>query len=157
MVGGPKEHYDRALPVLGVMGKTVTHCGDNGAGYTVKLCNQICGALHLLAAAEAVNLAEAAGVDLDAMLAAVSGGAAGSWMLTNLAPKMAKNDYAPGFFVDYQLKDLRLAGDAAHNLGLPLPAASLAEVMFRSASAQGYGRDGTQSVVEVLRSMRSPK
>jgi len=155
MVGGAKDHFDRVLPVLNVMGKTVTYCGRAGAGYTVKLCNQICGALHLIAAAEALALAEAAGVDTQAMLQAVSSGAAGSWMLTNLAPKMVAGDYAPGFFVDYQLKDLRLASEAAHKLALPLPGAGLAEVLFRASSAQGHGRDGTQSIYEVIRALAS--
>ncbi|MHC4294071.1 MAG: NAD(P)-dependent oxidoreductase [Planctomycetota bacterium] len=149
MVGGEKDHFDRALPVLGVMGKTVTHCGGSGAGYIVKLCNQICGGLHLIAAAEALGLAKAAGVDPVAMLQAISSGAAGSWMLTNLAPKMVSGDYAPGFFVDYQLKDLRLACQAAEKLNLGLPGAILAEKLFTAASGKGHGRDGTQAIYEV--------
>jgi len=150
MVGGRKAHFDRALPVLEAMGRTITWCGQSGAGYVVKLCNQICGALHLIAAAEALRLATAAGVEPAAMLKAVSAGAAGSWMLDNLAPKMASGDYAPGFFVDYQLKDLRLASVAAGDLAVPLPGAALAEVLFRAASARGHGRDGTQAIYEVI-------
>jgi 3-hydroxyisobutyrate dehydrogenase len=155
MVGGRREHFDAALGVLEAMGKTITYCGQSGSGYTVKLCNQVCGALHLLAAAEAVSLARAAGVDPEAMLSAVSGGAAGSWMLQNLAPKMVSGDYEPGFFVDYQLKDLRLASDEAHRLGVPLPAAAMAEAMFRAASSQGLGRCGTQAVYRVIEALRS--
>lgn len=151
MVGGPAEQFDRVLPVLEAMGKTITYCGRSGAGYTVKLCNQICGAMHLLAAAEALSLAIAAGVDGEVMLKAISAGAAGSWMLSNLAPKMIAGDYAPGFFVDYQLKDLHLAGEAAHRLSLPLAGTALAETMFRAASAQGLGRQGTQAIYEVVR------
>jgi 3-hydroxyisobutyrate dehydrogenase len=150
MVGGEEAHFRRAMPVLQAMGKTVTLCGQSGAGYVVKLCNQVCGALHLIAAAEALRLATACGVDHQAMLKAVSSGAAASWMLSNLAPKMAAGDYAPGFFVDYQLKDLRLASQVAHDLSLPLPGTALAEVLFRAASAQGHGRDGTQSIYEVI-------
>jgi len=151
MVGGEKEHFDRALGVLQAMGKTITHCGRSGAGYTVKLCNQILGALHLLAASEALALAEAAGIDPGAMLQAVSSGAAGSWMLTNLAPKMIAGDDRPGFFVDYQLKDLHLASGAANALGVSLPGAALAETMFRAASAQGRGRCGTQALYKAIR------
>ena len=150
MVGGEKADFDRALPVLQTMGKTITYCGKSGAGYTVKLCNQILCGVHLVATAEALSLATAAGVDLDAMLAAVSSGAANSWMLANVAPKMIAGDFDPGFFVDYQLKDLNLAHDAAHALSLPLPAAALAETLFRAASAEGFGRDGTQAVYKVL-------
>jgi len=153
MIGGDREHFDRVLPVLQTMGKTVTYCGAPGSGYTVKLCNQICGALHLIAAAEAIRFATASGVDPRKMLEAVSSGAAASWMLTNLAPKMIAADYAPGFFVDYQLKDLRLASEAAHHLAVPLPAAALAESLFRAGSAMGHGRDGTQAVYEVIRKL----
>ncbi len=150
MVGGEKVHFDRVEPVLRVMGKTVTHCGDSGAGYTVKLCNQICAGLHLIAAAEALRLSVAAGVDPDAMLKAISSGAAGSWMLTNVASKMVTGDYAPGFFVDYQLKDLRLASEAAKNLHIQLSGAILAEELFTAASSTGHGRDGTQAIYEVV-------
>ncbi len=153
MVGGQREHFDAALPVLEAMGKTVTYCGASGAGYTVKLCNQILGGLHLVAASEAIALARSAGVDLDAMLQAVSSGAAGSWILSNLGPKMASGDDAPGFFVDYQLKDLKLAEKAADELSLPLPATALATTLMRAASAQGYGKCGTQAVHHVIDSL----
>jgi 3-hydroxyisobutyrate dehydrogenase len=156
MVGGDTAAFDRALPVLRAMGRTVTRCGGPGAGYLVKLCNQVLGGLHLVAAAEALCLAEAAGVDLGAMLQAVSSGAAASWMLTHLAPKMVAGDDRPGFFVDYQLKDLRIAHEAAHDLGVPLPGAALTEALFRAASTQGYGRAGTQAVYHVLQRMRGP-
>lgn len=156
MVGGRREDFDRAECVLSAMGKTVTYCGPSGAGYTVKLCNQILGALHLLAAAEALALADAAGIDLEAMLQAVSSGAAGSWILSHLGPKMIARDYAPGFFVDYQLKDLHIAAGAAHELGVALPGSALAETLFRAASAQGHGHDGTQALYAVLRRLGRP-
>jgi 3-hydroxyisobutyrate dehydrogenase-like beta-hydroxyacid dehydrogenase len=136
------------------MGKTITYCGGCGAGYIVKLCNQICGALHLVAASEALSLAEAAGVDLTAMQQAVSSGAASSWALVNLAPKMIAGDDRPGFFVDYQLKDLRLAQEAAAALKVPLPGAALAEAMFRAAASQGRGRQGTQAVYHVIKALK---
>jgi 3-hydroxyisobutyrate dehydrogenase-like beta-hydroxyacid dehydrogenase len=153
MVGGKREDFDRALPVLEAMGKTVTYCGDSGAGYTVKLCNQILGGLHLVAAAEALALAGAAGIDRQAMLAAVSSGAAGSWILSNLGPKMASGDDEPGFFIDYQLKDLKLAEQAADELCLPLPGTALAKTLMQAASAQGYGKCGTQAVHHVIDSL----
>jgi len=153
MVGGEKADFDTALPVLDAMGGTVTYCGRSGAGYTVKLCNQILGALHLIAAAEAISLARAADVDVAAMLQAVSSGAAGSWMLSNLAPKMAEGDFAPGFFIDYQLKDLKLAMAASDGLGLPLPGAALATQLMKSASALGHGRDGTQAIIAALQNL----
>lgn len=157
MVGGEREEFDRALPVLRAMGETITYCGPSGSGYVVKLCNQICGGLHLIAVAEAVALARAAGVDLDAMRTAVASGAAGSWMLDRLAPKMIAGDDAPGFFVDYQLKDLRIAADAAGKLGLILRGADLAEQLFAAASEQGHGRDGTQAIRHVIAPPTSPQ
>ena len=153
MVGGKKADFDTALPVLDAMGGTVTYCGASGAGYTVKLCNQILGALHLVAAAEAISLAKAAGVDIAAMLKAVSSGAAGSWILSNLGPKMAAGDFVPGFFVDYQLKDLKLAMSASDGLGLPLPGAALATQLMKSTSALGHGRDGTQAIIAALQNL----
>ncbi|MHC4562142.1 MAG: NAD(P)-dependent oxidoreductase [Planctomycetota bacterium] len=153
MVGGERADFDKALPVLEAMGKTITYCGLSGAGYTVKLCNQILGGAHLVAAAEAILVAKAAGIDLDAMLQAVSSGAAGSWILSNLGPKMAAGDDAPGFFVDYQLKDLKLALTAADELKLDLPSATLSTELFKSASALGHGRDGTQAVFHVLETL----
>ncbi|HDZ20339.1 hypothetical protein LCGC14_0535890 [marine sediment metagenome] len=153
MVGGERADFDRALPVLEAMGKTVTYCGKTGAGYTVKLCNQILGGLHLVAAAEAISLAKAAGVDLEAMLQAVCSGAAGSWILSNLGPKMVAGDDKPGFFIDYQLKDLKLATAAADKLDLPLPGAALATQLMKAASAQGHGRDGTQAIFHVIQSL----
>ncbi len=154
MVGGEREHFDRARPVLETMGKTITHCGPSGAGYVVKLCNQILGGLHLIAAAEALSLAREAGLEPEPMLQAVSSGAAGSWMLKNLAPKMVAGDDKPGFFVDYQLKDLRLADEAADEFGVSLPAASLAKALFQAASRGGYGRCGTQAIYHVLRKLQ---
>ena len=154
MVGGEKADFDIALPVLEAMGKTITHCGANGAGYTVKLCNQILCGLHMLAAAEALSLAVAADVDPQAMLKAVSSGAAGSWMLSNMASKMVAGDFAPGFRIDYHLKDLRITHDAAHKLNVPLPATAIAETMMRIGSAMGLGDQGTQALYQVVRTLQ---
>jgi len=154
MVGGNRADYDRALPVLEAMGKTITYCGPSGAGYIVKLCNQILCGLNILAVAEALSLAASADIDPQAMLKAVSSGAAGSWMVSNMGPKMIAGDFAPGFRIDYQLKDLRLAHDAAHDLNVPLPATAIAETMMRAGSAMGLGGEGTQAVYKVIRSLQ---
>ena len=154
MVGGDRKDFDAALPVLETMGKTVTYCGGPGAGYTVKLCNQIVGAMNLLGTAEAISLAQAAGVDAEAMIAAVSSGAASNWCLKNLGPKMLEHDWAPGFFIDYQLKDLRLAQAVADRLNLPLPGAALVQSLQRAASSLGHGRDGIQALYAVLERLR---
>lgn len=150
MAGGDAGTFERCLPVLQAMGKTIVHVGPNGAGQVVKLCNQIAGGLNLLAAAEAVGLARRAGVDPEKMLEVVSAGAAGSWMLSNLAPRAVRGDYAPGFMVDLMQKDLRLVLDAAHETHTPLPGTALVSQLFQSIQADGRGRDGTQSLIDAI-------
>ena len=150
MAGGDAATFERCLPVLQAMGRTIVHVGPNGAGQVVKLCNQIAGGLNLLAAAEAVGLARRAGVDPEKMLEVVSAGAAGSWMLSNLAPRAVRGDYAPGFMVDLMQKDLRLVLDAAHETHTPLPGTALVSQLFQSIQADGRGRDGTQSLIDAI-------
>ncbi|MCC6959770.1 MAG: NAD(P)-dependent oxidoreductase [Dehalococcoidia bacterium] len=150
MAGGDAATFERCLPVLQAMGKTIVHVGPNGAGQVVKLCNQIAGGLNLLAAAEAVGLARRAGVDPEKMLEVVSAGAAGSWMLSNLAPRAVRGDYTPGFMVDLMQKDLRLVLDAAHETHTPLPGTALVSQLFQSIQADGRGRDGTQSLIDAI-------
>lgn len=150
MAGGEAAVFERCLPVLQAMGKTIVHVGPAGAGQVVKLCNQVAGGLNLLAAAEAVNLARRSGVDPAKMLEVVSAGAAGSWMLSNLAPRAVKGDYAPGFMVDLMQKDLRLVLDAANETHTPLPGTALVSQLFQSIQAEGRGTDGTQSLVDAI-------
>ncbi len=150
MVGGESKTFERCRPVLDAVGKTIVHVGPNGAGQVVKLCNQIAGGLNLLAAAEAIALARRAGVDPNKMLEVVSAGAAGSWMLSNLAPRAVRGDYAPGFMVDLMQKDLRLVLDAANDSHTPLPGTALVSQLFQSIQAEGRGTDGTQSLVDAI-------
>src|SRR5690606_1758762 len=109
MVGGDVEVFKACRPILSAMGTTLTHVGGNGAGQTVKLCNQIICAINILAVAEGLAFARKAGADLQKVLDVVTKGAGGSWMLENLGPKMVAGDYEPGFMVKLKLKDLRLA------------------------------------------------
>lgn len=150
MVGGESATFERCLPVLEAMGKTIVHVGPNGAGQVVKLCNQIAGGLNLLAAAEAIGLARRAGVDPEKMLEVVSAGAAGSWMLSNLAPRAVRGDFAPGFMVDLMQKDLRLVLDAANETHTPLPGTALVSQLFQAIQAEGRGSDGTQALVDAI-------
>lgn len=151
MVGGPAEAFDRALPLFEVMGQNIVHAGDeNGLGQYVKLCNQIAVVGNLLAMCEAMALGKRAGLDLDKMVAAISKGAAGSWALLNLAPRVVRGDWEPGFMVDLQQKDLRLVLEAAAELDLPLPGTALANNLFRSVQRAGMGRKGTQSLMYAL-------
>jgi 3-hydroxyisobutyrate dehydrogenase len=150
MAGGDAAVFERCLPVLQAMGKTIVHVGPSGAGQVVKCCNQVAGGLNLLAAAEAINLARKAGVDPARMLEVVSAGAAGSWMLSNLAPRAVNRDYAPGFMVDLMQKDLRLVLDEANESHTPLPGTALVSQLFQSIQAEGRGRDGTQALVDAI-------
>ena len=153
MVGGKQDVFDRCLPVFEAMGKNINLIGDHGAGQMTKLCNQVAVSVANLAMAEALILAAKAGLDMEKMLAAISGGAAGSWQLTNLAPRIIKRDFDPGFMVKLQQKDLRLVLGAASELGLGLPGASLAHQLFNAIEAAGEGDEGTQALVKSLERM----
>lgn len=150
MVGGTPEAFETVRPVLNAMGSTIVHCGPNGAGQVVKLCNQTAGALNLLAMAEAITLSRRAGVDPLKMLEVVSAGAAGSWMLTNLGPRAAAGDFAPGFMVELMQKDLRLVMETSSETVTPLPGASLVQQLLRSLEARGRGKEGTQAIVDAV-------
>jgi len=151
MVGGDRATFEAAGPVLRAVGKTITYVGSSGHGQVTKLCNQVVAAGTLLAVGEGLVLAERAGLDTDAVLRALGAGAAASWMLENLGPRMLARDYRAGFFVDLQLKDLRLVAEEARRLALPLPGAALCEQLFRAVAAAGGGRLGTQALITALR------
>ncbi len=150
MVGGKKEVLERCMPVLNVMGKTVTHVGTHGMGQTVKLCNQILVSVTNMAVCEALMLAKKSGVDPDVMIKATANGAAGSWQLSNLGPKMAERDFAPGFMIDLQQKDLRLALERVRELSLASPALAMVNQLFSACQAHGEGREGTQALIKSL-------
>lgn len=153
MVGGEASDFERALPVFQAMGKTVTHVGPIGAGQTVKLVNQILVVVTALGVSEALVFAEAGGLDLDKTLAAVSGGAAGSWMLSNRGPQVVERDWRPGFTIDLQQKDLRLALEAAHELGVPLMGTSIVHQLYQSLQRQGLGLEGNHALVKAIEKM----
>ena len=150
MVGGDAADVERATPVFEAMGKTITHVGGSGAGQTVKLVNQILVVGNMLAAAEALLFAQAGGVDLQKALAAVAGGAAGSWMLSNRGPQVLARDWRPGFTIDLQQKDVRLVLSAADQLGVPLPGTALIFQLYRTLQAQGLGAEGNHALVKAL-------
>ncbi len=150
MAGGPADAFKRAGPVFDAMGKTIVHCGPNGMGQQTKLCNQVICVLNILATSEAIALARKAGLDLDRMLQAVTAGAASSWILQNLGPKMAAGDHAPGFMIDLQQKDLRLVHECARELNVPLPGTALVHQLFAANQAAGEGREGTQAIIKTI-------
>jgi len=153
MIGGKAEDVARAMPCFEAMGSTITHVGEQGAGQTVKLSNQILCVVNMLAASEALLFAQAGGVDLDRMLQAVTGGAAGSWMLANRGPQVIADYWKPGFSIDLQQKDLRLVLGAADKMGVPVIATALCFNLYRSLQAQGHGGDGNHSIIRALEAM----
>ena len=149
MVGGEKSVFDRCLPVFQAMGRNIVHTGPNGMGQTTKLVNQILVAGTMNAVAEAMVFAASSGADLETTIEAVKGGAAGSWQLQNLGPRLIKGDFAPGFMVRLQQKDLRLILEGAREMRLTLPATALINQLFASLEASGNGDEGTQALVKV--------
>lgn len=153
MVGGDRADFERAEPYFQAFGTTITHVGPVGSGQMVKLVNQILVVGTQLAVSEALLFAEAGGLDLEKTLSAVTGGAAGSWMLANRGPQMIVRDWRPGFTIDLQQKDLRLVLDAADELGAPLPGTSLVFQMYRALQRRGLGGDGNHALVKALEEM----
>ena len=157
MVGGENETFQECLPIFEAMGRTVTHVGGNGMGQTVKLVNQILVGTTMLGVAEALMFAKKSGVDLEKCHAAVSGGAAGSWQLTNNGARLLKGDHEPGFKVKDYLKDLRLIMEAAADVNMPLVGTSVVHQMFRSLEAEGLTQKGTQAVILAVEKLAGEK
>lgn len=153
MVGGAADQVERAMPYFEAMGKTITHVGEIGAGQTVKLVNQILVVVAMLGVAEALTFAEAGGLDLNKTLEAVTGGAAGSWMLSNRGPQCVERDWRPGFTIDLQQKDLRLVLDAADELGVPLLGTSTCFHFYRTLQQRGLGGEGNHALIKALENL----
>lgn len=150
MVGGETGAVTRAHPFLEAMGQTIIHQGGPGAGQHTKMVNQILIATTIIGVCEGLLYASRAGLDLRSTLAAVSGGAAGSWQLANYGPRMLDDDFEPGFRVDHFVKDLGIALDEARRFDLALPGVALAEQLYVSLKAHGHGRKGTQALLLAL-------
>jgi 3-hydroxyisobutyrate dehydrogenase len=155
MVGGDREAFDKVEPLLRLMGKTITHCGPSGAGQLTKAVNQILVSVTNMAVCEAMVFAKRNGLDLAKTIEAVAGGAAGSWQLANLGPKMIQHDFRPGFAIDLQQKDLRIILQSAEESRASVPAASLVHQLFTAAQAAGHGKNGTQALFTVLEKLAS--
>jgi 2-hydroxy-3-oxopropionate reductase len=150
MVGGSEAVLDEQRDLLDVMGETVTHCGPSGAGQTTKAANQIVVAAQMVGVSEALVFASQAGADLESVVEAISGGAAGCWTLDNRAPDMIQGEFDPGFFAEYQYKDLRIATDAGEAFGAPMPQTELAHELYKSMVANDMGQDDNSGVMQVI-------
>jgi len=155
MAGGKAEVLEKVRPILMVMGRSLIHCGPLGCGQMTKLANQVMVIHTIMSISEGLAFAEAAGLDLETTLAATSAGAAGSHSLKILGPKIIAGDLKPAFMVDLQLKDLKLVLECADQLKQPLPGTALAKELMTALQAQGRGKDGTQSLIDVIRQLGS--
>lgn len=150
MVGGDPDDFARALPYLEQMGTTITHVGNVGDGQLTKLMNQVLVVTNMLGVAEALVFATASGLDVRKALAAVEGGAGGSWMLSKRAPQVIDDDWRPGFRVDLQQKDLRLVLEAADDLRTPMIATSLISQLYQPLLRAGRAGDGNHALAATI-------
>jgi len=150
MVGGDVADVTPLSALFQIMGKTIVHQGGPGAGQHTKMVNQILIATNMIGVCEALLYGYRAGLDLDKVLQSVGGGAAGSWSLNNLGPRIVAGRFEPGFFVEHFLKDMGIALAEARRLHLALPGLALAETLYRAVEAQGYGREGTHALMLAL-------
>jgi 3-hydroxyisobutyrate dehydrogenase len=157
MVGGDESLFQECLPIFEAMGKTITHVGGIGDGQITKAVNQILVGTTMLGVAEALVFAKKSGVDVEKCHAAVSGGAAGSWQLTNNGGRVLRGDMEPGFKIKDYLKDLRIIMETAESIEMPLPATSLVQQMYRSMQAEGLMEKGTQAVSMVVERLANEK
>lgn len=150
MVGGEKEAFDSALPYFEIMGSSIHHSGKAGAGQHTKMANQITIAGTMIGVCEALLYTRKAGLDLDTMVETIKGGAAGCWTLNNLAPRVIKGNYGPGFFVDHFVKDMGIALNEAKMMHLSLPGLALVNQMYIALQGHGRGKFGTQALILAL-------
>lgn len=153
MIGGDKEIVEALQPCWEAMGKTIVHQGGAGAGQHTKMVNQTLIASGMIGVCEALLYGYKAGLDLNTVMQSVASGAAGSWSLSNLGPRIIENNFDPGFFVEHFIKDMGIALDEAKRMQLSLPGLALAHQMYLALQAQGHGRDGTHSLQLALASM----
>jgi 3-hydroxyisobutyrate dehydrogenase len=150
MVGGDKGVLEAIKPLLETMGKQIVHQGGPGAGQHAKMCNQIIIAGTMIGVCESLLYGYKAGLDLETMLRSVSSGAAACWALDNTAPRILQRNFDPGFFVEHFIKDMSIALDESHRLGLVLPGLALVHQLYLAVKAQGHGKLGTQALMLAL-------
>jgi 3-hydroxyisobutyrate dehydrogenase len=157
MVGGDTEAVEAVKPLLECMGKTIVHQGPAGAGQHTKMVNQVLIASNMVGVCEALLYGYKAGLDLKTVLQSVGGGAAASWSLNNLGPRIIDRNFEPGFFVEHFIKDMGIALDEAKRMGIVLPGLALANQLYLAVQAQGWGRKGTHALMLALESLSNVK
>lgn len=148
MCGGDRAVFKSVFPILSVFGSDIIYQGDAGAGQHAKMCNQIAIATNMIGVCEAIRYGEKAGLNPEVVLQSISSGAAGSWSLSNLAPRMLKGDFEPGFYVKHFMKDMDIALKEAEAMELKLPGLSLARNMYNELVEKGYDDKGTQVLIK---------
>lgn len=149
MVGGAADVLARVEPILRHLGSKIVLQGGPGAGQHTKLCNQIVIASTMLGVCEGLAYAHSAGLDAQTVLSAIGGGAAGGFQLNNLGPRIAKGDFAPGFFIEHFIKDMRIAHEEAAHMGRELPGLNLVRSLYQKLAEEGFTRNGTQALFKL--------
>ena len=150
MIGGDQEAVDAIHSLFEAMGKNIVYQGEAGSGQHTKMCNQITISGTMIGVCEALLYGAKAGLDLEIVLSTISKGAAGCWSLENLAPRVLKRNFDPGFFVEHFIKDMGIALDEAKRMGISLPGLSLVHQLYLATQAQGHGRLGTHALMLAL-------
>jgi 3-hydroxyisobutyrate dehydrogenase len=153
MAGGEKPVYDFIEPLFHILGKKIVYQGPAGSGQHAKMCNQIVIAGTMIGMCESLIYGHKAGLNLETMLSSISGGAAACWSLDNLAPRILRRDFEPGFFVRHFIKDMGIALEEARRMELSLPGLALVQQLYQSVAALGYAEKGTQALVLALENM----
>ncbi|WP_419174069.1 NAD(P)-dependent oxidoreductase [Desulfosediminicola sp.] len=151
MVGGEEAAFAAVLPLFELMGKNIVYQGKAGSGQHTKMCNQIAIAAGMMGICESLAYAEKSGLDPKNVLKSIETGAAGSWSLSNLAPRIIDGDYAPGFFVKHFIKDMTIAIESADAMGLDLPGLKLARQLYQKLAEEGGADNGTQALFKLYR------
>lgn len=150
MVGGDREAVDSVMPLFEIMGKNIVYQGKAGSGQHTKMCNQIAVTGIMISTCETLLYAHKAGLDIETVLSSITKGAASSWTLENLAPRIIRRDFAPGFYVEHFIKDMKIAIEESNKMGLKLPGLDLAYRLYNSLKDLGHARSGTQSLILAL-------
>ncbi|MBF8417731.1 NAD(P)-dependent oxidoreductase [Heyndrickxia coagulans] len=148
MAGGDKSVFEEVKPVFHVLGENIVLQGGPGSGQHTKMCNQIAIASNMIGVTESVVYAQKAGLDPEKVLKSISAGAAGSWSMSNLVPRMLAGDYSPGFFIKHFIKDMKIALDEAEKMGLDLPGLALSKKLYEELAAKGEENSGTQALIK---------
>ncbi len=148
MVGGDRQIFEKVQPVLEIFGQNIVYHGEAGAGQHAKMCNQIVIASGMIGICESMAYGLQAGLSMEDVLKSITTGAAGSWALSNLAPRMLQDDLQPGFYIKHIIKDLKIALEEAERMNLQLPGLQLAKNMYELLQTRGYGEKGTQALIK---------